>query len=621
MAVLTSVKSGRWSDPTVWNAGRLPAAGDQVVIASGHTVTYDIVEGSTNDVELGTAGNSLDLDLYGTLQFDTNATQPLRLRFKGYIRIRSTGKLICGTPTTPMPVPVTIMKTVAGYHMILHDNNAEISFVGSPNVPYDPQAGYYRFITTLASPAASGATQITVSEDLNWQVGDWVLLPRLPSSEAQTSVIAPHLAQVTAVSVNTLTLSSALIHDYAAGAWVAKVNRPITLHFTNNSTNYHAIANAGSTDIAIVSGLRWVWLYTQDTAAGYFLVRANVTDSNPSYTTILPHHIATSVFYSTVSMAYPTIRHHCGAHMQAIQNTRHVGGVLSATQSLFGTSGNIAIENAHVWGWYVAGNLSNKVSMKNCTIFNFCPRAGVYHIVEDSLVYGLHIFQNFSTPNLNRNIFRNCKFYNYSALGYSAPFRNRFDWLDRGGLVLTDYQNCELYDTWVEPYIFSDAFGYDTPKVRFVNKKVGSTVIKEQEFQSGGVIQSEETEVPPPSLLPNPATFKLSPKNANLAVVKDFLVAPKQKLLVAVKRTSDLTSAAVSLITLSEQFVVNPEVTGGDAIDLSSITPDSWQLLVLENDSDEIKIVRVLAKGTSGALYVAVQNQVMLFNEFYLIAY
>jgi hypothetical protein len=144
--------------------------------------------------------------------------------------------------------------------------------------------------------------------------------------------------------------------------------------------------------------------------------------------------------------------------------------------------------------------------------------------------------------------------------------------------------------------------------VRFVNKKVGSTVIKEQEFQAGGVITSEETEVPPPSLLPNPVTFKLTPKNPNLAVVKDFFVAPRQKLLVAVKRTSNLTSAAVSLIPTSEQFVVNPEVTTGDTIDLSSMLPDTWQLLVLENDSDEIKIVRVLAKGTTGTLYVAVQN-------------
>jgi hypothetical protein len=618
MATLNSTKSGNWSDPTVWNLNRLPAAGDQVVIASGHTVTYDISEGSTNDVELGTAGNSLDLDIYGTLQFDTNATQPLRLRFKGYIRVRGTGKLLVGTPTNPMPVRVTIMKTTAGYHMIVHENNSEISLVGSPNVPYDPQAGYYRFITTLASSADSGATQITVSENLNWQVGDWVMLPRLPTAEAQTSTVLPFLAQVTAVSMNTLTLSASLPHGYSEGAWVAKVNRPILLYFNNNSTSYNVIANATSSDYLTVSGLRWVWLYAQGTAAGYFLMRANVTDSNPSYTTILPQHINTNVFYSQVSMAYPTISHHCGAYMQATQHTRHAGGVLSATHSVFDTSGNIVIENAHVWGWYVTCNASNKIRIKNCTIFNFCPRAGVYHIVEDSVVYGLHFFQNFTN---NRNIFRNCKFYNYSSLGYSTTLRNRFDWGDMGGLVLADYQDCELNDTWVEPYEFSDAFGYDLPRVRFVNKKVGDTLVKEQEFQAGGIIQSEENEVPPPSLLINPTNFKLTPRNPNLAVVKDFLIAPKQKLLVAVKRTSDLTNASIRLVSLSEQFVSNPETSGSDAVDLSSIQPDTWQLLVFDNDSNEIKIVRVLAKSTSGALYVAVQNQVMLFNEFYLIAY
>lgn len=187
--------------------------------------------------------------------------------------------------------------------------------------------------------------------------------------------------------------------------------------------------------------------------------------------------------------------------------------------------------------------------------------------------------------------------------------------------MLADYQDCELNDSWVEPYSFSDAFGYDIPRVRFINKKVGDTVIKEQEFQSGGIIQREETEVPPPSILPNPSTFKLTPRNSNLAVVKDFFVAPKQKLLVAVKRTSDLTFAQVSLIPVSEQFVSNPETSGGNTIDVSTIPADTWQLLVFENDSNEIKIVRILAKGTSGNLYVAVQNQVMLFNEFYLIAY
>jgi hypothetical protein len=621
MATLTSTKSGNWSDPTVWNLNRLPAAGDQVVISSGHTVTYDIVEGSTNDVELGTSATSLDVDIQGTLQFNTSATQPLRLRFKGYIRIRGTGKLIVGTPTNPMPVRVTIMKTTAGYHMFLYDNNAEVSLVGSPNVPYDSQAGYYRFVTTLASAASSGATQITVSENLNWQVGDWVMLPRLPAAEAQTSTVLPHLAQVTAISGNTLTLSASLPHAYPAGAWVAKVNRPITLNFNNNATSNFLFGNSAGGAYLNVTGLRWAWFQVSGTSAGYFSVGTNLYDNNISYNSMLSQYLATNTIH-TGNFTEPTIYYHCGAPLQGFNYpTRHVGGVLSSQIPFFGYRHPIFIENAYVWNWYVAGNYSNKVSIKNCTIFNFCPRFSVYHIIEDSTIYGVHFFQNFSTPYLNRNIFRNCKFYNYSALGYSTTIRNRFDWFERGGLVLADYQDCELYDTWVEPYTFSDAFGYDMPKVRFVNKKVGSTVVKEQEYQAGGIIQSEETEVPPASLLPNPATFKLSPKNANLAVVKDFFVAPRQKLLVAVKRTSNLTSAAVSLIPLSEHFVSNPEVTSGNAIDLSSMLPDAWQLLVLENDSDEIKIVRVWAKGTTGALYVAVQNQILLFNEFYLIAY
>jgi hypothetical protein len=624
MATLTSTKSGNWSDPTVWNLNRLPAAGDQVVIASGHTVTYDVVEGSANDVILGSssAPSAIDVDIYGTLQFDTSATQPLRLRFNGYIRLRSTGKLIVGTPSNPMPVRVTIMKTTAGYHMILHDNNAEISLVGSPNVPYDSQEGYYRFITTLASAASSGATQITVSENLNWQVGDYIIMPRLPTREDTVSPVNPFLARITAVSGNTLTLDTTLPHAYPAGAWVAKVNRPITLHFTNNTATYYVIASAGSSDYANISGLRWCWFLVSGTTPSSLLWRGYINDTGTSYVTTLPHffnHYVSLVLRSTTPL---TIYYHCGAPIQSYpHNTLYIGGVLAMVQYIVGSYGHIVIENAHVWCWYPLGNVSNKIRIKNCTIFHFCPRQGVYHIVEDSTIYGLHYFNNFSTFALNRNIFRNCKFYNYSTLGYSTTFRNRFDWYLQGGLMLADYQDCELYGTWVEPYTFSDAFGYDMPKVRFVNKKVGSTVIKEQEFQAGGIIQTEETEVPPPSLLPNPATFKLTPRNPNLAVVKDFFVAPRQKLLVAVKRTSNLTNASIRLVSLSEQLVSSPEAYGSDAIELSSITPDSWHLLVLENDSDEIKVVRVLAKGTTGNLYVAVQNQVMLFNEFYLIAY
>jgi hypothetical protein len=294
--------------------------------------------------------------------------------------------------------------------------------------------------------------------------------------------------------------------------------------------------------------------------------------------------------------------------MQATQHTRHVGGVLSATQSLFGNVGNISIENAHVWNWYAAGNMSNKISMKNCTIFNFCPRQSVYHIVEDSIIYGLHFFQNFSAPTFNRNIFRNCKFYNYSALGYSTTFRNRFDWLARGGLVLTDYLDCELNDMWIEPYTFGDAFGYDTPKVRFVNKKVGSTVVKEQEFQAGGVITSDETTLPPEGVISY--SLKFEPKNPNLPIVYDIRINPRHQISVYFYRQSAITDLAkVQLIPLNAQFVDNPTtVTPIVEFDLKNYPAEQWNKIVLSNNQSDDVLLRVMCRGTTGALWVAVSE-------------
>src|SRR3954467_10316814 len=40
-----SAKSGRWSDVATWREGRLPAAGENVQVAAGTTVTYDLGEG------------------------------------------------------------------------------------------------------------------------------------------------------------------------------------------------------------------------------------------------------------------------------------------------------------------------------------------------------------------------------------------------------------------------------------------------------------------------------------------------------------------------------------------------------------------------------------------------
>jgi hypothetical protein len=291
-------------------------------------------------------------------------------------------------------------------------------------------------------------------------------------------------------------------------------------------------------------------------------------------------------------------------HIQTYDTVvRHIGGVLSSNRPLYGTRGSIAIENAHIWNWYPFSNAANKVSIKNCTIFNFCPRPTAYHVVEDSTIYGLQMFSNYGAAYLNRNIFRNCRFYNYSTLGYSTTLRNRFDWFNRGGLVLADYQNCELYNTWVEPYAFSDAFGYDLPRVRFVNKKVGSTVIKEQEFQAGGVITSDEATLPPEGA--SAYSLKFEPRNPNLPIVYDIPLPPKTRVVVYFRQdgSPSLRDALIAVVNLADQYVADPLSVAMESTNCLTYPANQWHFVVIENMENTAKILRLMARGTAGTVW------------------
>lgn len=64
---------GAWSDPETWRAGRVPAAGDDVIIASGDRVFFD------GDDEGRVVGASLTIDPRGVLEFDDSGVHVLVL--------------------------------------------------------------------------------------------------------------------------------------------------------------------------------------------------------------------------------------------------------------------------------------------------------------------------------------------------------------------------------------------------------------------------------------------------------------------------------------------------------------------------------------------------------------
>src|SRR4051812_40196585 len=67
-ATVSSVTTGAWSDPKTWSTARVPDTNDKVVIAAGHSVTYDAVSDRALDC----------IEITGTLRFATSSNTRLK---------------------------------------------------------------------------------------------------------------------------------------------------------------------------------------------------------------------------------------------------------------------------------------------------------------------------------------------------------------------------------------------------------------------------------------------------------------------------------------------------------------------------------------------------------------
>lgn len=150
MAVITSAQSGNFNATTTWVGGVVPIDGDSFIIATGHTVTYNVSTPVTNGFD--------DSDIYGILQ--TQSGTPNTLRMNGRLRIRTNG-----TYHARAGHILQFRGAASASHILYQLNEAGASLImeGSDGMP----------TTTLTANANERSTSFTVASAANFAVGEW----------------------------------------------------------------------------------------------------------------------------------------------------------------------------------------------------------------------------------------------------------------------------------------------------------------------------------------------------------------------------------------------------------------------------------------------------------------
>lgn len=150
MATITSTTSGNFSATTTWVGGVVPVDADSFIIATGHTVTYDVATPVTNGFD--------DSDVFGILQ--TQLSTSTTLRMNGRLRIRTNG-----TYHARAGHKLQFRGTAAASHIlyVLNESGASLIMEGSDGMP----------TTTLSAGANEGSTSFSFTSATNFAVGEW----------------------------------------------------------------------------------------------------------------------------------------------------------------------------------------------------------------------------------------------------------------------------------------------------------------------------------------------------------------------------------------------------------------------------------------------------------------
>lgn len=216
MATITSVGSGAWGTVGTWDV-RVPLDGDDVVIASGHTVVFDV------DQSAFTTG--VKITITGTLTHATTGG-PYTLFIKTGASVVGTGTWNVGTSGTPIPFAVKHTITgAAGWYISGTAGMVLNVYAAEPTTKY----------VKLSGAEAAGQTELSIDTNVTgdiWAAGDLVAICQTKAKSVEERTIAAG-----GISADHIDVTAGLTNAKNAGAYIFLLTRNVKFVFTGTPSN------------------------------------------------------------------------------------------------------------------------------------------------------------------------------------------------------------------------------------------------------------------------------------------------------------------------------------------------------------------------------------------------
>jgi hypothetical protein len=210
-AGIRSKRSGAWSSPSTWSGGKVPAAGDAVLVGAGNVVVYAQV----SDAALSC------VDVEGTLRFDPHRNTRLEV---GTLTVLQSGTLEIGTQAAPIRADVTAELVIADQPLDLARDPEQLGtgLLGLGRITMFGAAKSPTF-TRLASEPLEGDRSLVLGDDVQgWKVGDKLVLPdtrQLLAEESRGNYVPQwESPRIAAIAGRRIELAAPLAFDHKGAA-------------------------------------------------------------------------------------------------------------------------------------------------------------------------------------------------------------------------------------------------------------------------------------------------------------------------------------------------------------------------------------------------------------------